>query len=63
MTDPHLGRLVRDADPYRPEAGGRIGRAKQTLLEEIMSEQGHDHAPWLRGWTRGVRVGRVAGAC
>ena len=62
MTDPQLDRLVRDADPYRPEAVGRVGAAKQTLLEEIMSEPGHDHAPRWRVWSRSVRVRRVAGA-
>ena len=62
MTDPHLDRWVRDADPYRPEAVGRVGAAKQALLEEIMSEPGNDHAPRWRAWTRSVRVRRVVGA-
>lgn len=62
MTDPHLDRVVRDADPYRPDAIGRVGAARQTLLEEIMSEPGHDHAPRWRVWSRSVKVRRVAGA-
>jgi len=37
MTDEYLDRLVRDADPYRPEVIGRLDGAEQALLEEIMS--------------------------
>ncbi|MEV6299774.1 hypothetical protein AB0M02_10260 [Actinoplanes sp. NPDC051861] len=37
MTDEHLDRVVRDADPFRPELIGHLGGAEQTLLEEIMS--------------------------
>jgi hypothetical protein len=37
MTDEHLDRLVRDADPHRPDVIGRLDGAEQTLLEEIMS--------------------------
>ncbi|RKN20913.1 hypothetical protein D7147_08830 [Micromonospora musae] len=37
MTDEHLDRLVRDADPYRPDVIGHLDGAQQTLLEEIMS--------------------------
>jgi hypothetical protein len=37
MTDEHIDRLVRDADPYRPDVVGRLDGAEQTLLEEIMS--------------------------
>jgi hypothetical protein len=37
MTDEHLDRLVRDADPYRPELIGRLDGADGSLLEEIMS--------------------------
>jgi hypothetical protein len=37
MTDEHLDRLVRDADPHRPEIVGRLDGAEQALLEEIMS--------------------------
>jgi hypothetical protein len=37
MTDEHLDRLVRDADPYRTDLIERLGGAEQTLLEEIMS--------------------------
>lgn len=38
MTDEQLDRLIRDADPYRPDVVGRLDGAEQTLLEEIMSE-------------------------
>ncbi|MFG2012775.1 hypothetical protein ACGFNF_27295 [Micromonospora sp. NPDC048868] len=38
MTEEHLDRMVRDADPYRPAVIRRLDGAKQTLLEEIMSE-------------------------
>ncbi|SDT28562.1 hypothetical protein [Actinoplanes derwentensis] len=37
MTEEHLDRLVRDADPYRTDLAARLGGAEQTLLEEIMS--------------------------
>ncbi|GGN46633.1 hypothetical protein FHR83_008512 [Actinoplanes campanulatus] len=37
MTDKHLDRKVRDADPYRPGLVARLGGAEQQLLEEIMS--------------------------
>lgn len=37
MTDEELDRLVRDADPYRPDVVGRLGGARRILLEEIMS--------------------------
>jgi len=37
MTDEYLDRLVRAADPYRPEVVERLDGAEQTLLEEIMS--------------------------
>jgi hypothetical protein len=38
MTEEHLDRMVRDADPYRPDVIGHLDGAKQSLLEEIMSE-------------------------
>ncbi|MFE9957567.1 hypothetical protein [Micromonospora sp. NPDC005299] len=38
MTEEHLDRLVRDADPYRPDVIGHLDGAQQALLEEIMSE-------------------------
>ncbi|MFC0005716.1 hypothetical protein [Micromonospora siamensis] len=37
MTDEQLDRMVRDADPYRPEAVRHLDGAAQHLLEEIMS--------------------------
>jgi hypothetical protein len=37
MSDEHLDRAVRDADPYRPQYARSLGGAEQTLLEEIMS--------------------------
>ncbi|MEQ4306064.1 hypothetical protein ABNF97_32535 [Plantactinospora sp. B6F1] len=45
MTDEHLDRLVRDADPYRPEIVARLGGADQHLLEEIMSTPKLDPVP------------------
>ena len=38
MTEEHLDRMVRDADPYVPDVVGHLDGAKQILLEEIMSE-------------------------
>ncbi|PWR06816.1 hypothetical protein DKT68_21130 [Micromonospora acroterricola] len=37
MTDEHLDRMVRDADPYRPDVVQHLDGAAQNLLEEIMS--------------------------
>ncbi|MCI4061200.1 hypothetical protein MRQ36_00870 [Micromonospora sp. R77] len=37
MTDEHLDRMIRDADPYRPDVIGRFDGAAQHLLEEIVS--------------------------
>jgi hypothetical protein len=37
MTDDHLDRMVRDADPYRPDVIRRLDGVAQNLLEEIMS--------------------------
>lgn len=37
MTDEHLDRMVRDADPYRPDVIGHLDEAAQNLLEDIMS--------------------------
>jgi hypothetical protein len=37
MSDEQLDRLVRDADPYRPDLVNRLDGAQQSLLEEIMS--------------------------
>lgn len=37
MTDEHLDRMVRDADPYRPDVIRHLDGAAQNLLEEIMS--------------------------
>jgi hypothetical protein len=37
MTDEHLDRMVRDADPYRPDVLRRLDGADGALLEEIMS--------------------------
>jgi hypothetical protein len=37
MTDEHLDRMVRDADPYRPDVIGRLDGVAQNLLEEIVS--------------------------
>ncbi|MET8910604.1 hypothetical protein [Micromonospora sp. NPDC004551] len=38
MTEEHLDRMVRDADPCRPGVIGDLDGAKQALLEELMSE-------------------------
>jgi hypothetical protein len=37
MTDEQLDRMVRDADPYRPDVVRHLDGAAQNLLEEIMS--------------------------
>ena len=44
MTDEHVDRLIRDADPYRPGVIGRLDGAEQILLEEIMSNPVPRHA-------------------
>lgn len=38
MTDERFDRMIRDADPYRPEIADSLAGAEQPLLEEIMSE-------------------------
>ncbi|MEV6348111.1 hypothetical protein [Actinoplanes sp. NPDC051851] len=38
MTDEQLDHLIRDADPYRAIGLGHLDGARQSLLEEIMSE-------------------------
>jgi hypothetical protein len=38
MSDEQLDRMIRDADPYRPDLIARLDGADQTLLEEIMSD-------------------------
>lgn len=70
MTEEHLDRMVRDADPYRPDVIGHLDGAKQALLEEIMSEPTSDRvvapAPPLprprRGVVRRLAVGLTAAA-
>ncbi|WNM40194.1 hypothetical protein RMN56_02180 [Micromonospora halotolerans] len=64
MTEEHLDRMVRDADPYRPDVIGRLEGAKQALLEEIMSEPTLDRvaeAPQPRSRARRGLVRRLAG--
>jgi hypothetical protein len=64
MTEEHVDRLVRDADPYRPGVIGDLDGAKQALLEEIMSEPTPDRvaeAPQLRARARRGLVRRLAG--
>jgi hypothetical protein len=65
MTEEHLDQMIRDADPFRSDVIGHLDGAKQTLLEEIMSEPTHDRvvAP-LRPRSPGRRamVRRIAGA-
>ncbi|SBT37400.1 hypothetical protein [Micromonospora auratinigra] len=64
MTEEHLDRLVRDADPYRPDVIGCLDGAKQSLLEEIMSqptlERVAEPSPSAPRARRG-RVRRLAG--
>ncbi|MFC0033951.1 hypothetical protein ACFFMM_30950 [Micromonospora chaiyaphumensis] len=63
MTEEHVDRLVRDADPYRPEVIRHLDGAEQALLEEIMSEPTPDRvadAP-RRSRTRRGLVRRLAG--
>ncbi|WP_262284314.1 hypothetical protein [Micromonospora sp. MA102] len=64
MTEEHVDRLVRDADPYRPGFIGGLDGAKQALLEEIMSEPTPDRvaeAPQPRSRPRRGLVRRLAG--
>ncbi|MGC5333630.1 hypothetical protein [Micromonospora sp. DT62] len=65
MTEEHLDRMVRDADPYRPAVIRRLDGAKQTLLEEIMSEPRLERvveSPPPRSRAGRVIVRRLAGA-
>ncbi|MET8833449.1 hypothetical protein ABZV78_05975 [Micromonospora sp. NPDC004540] len=65
MTEEHVDRLVRDADPYRPGVIGDLDGAKQALLEEIMSEPTLDRVaetPQPRTRGRHGLVRRFAGA-
>ncbi|KAB1916098.1 hypothetical protein [Micromonospora sp. AMSO31t] len=64
MTEEHLDRMVRDADPYRPDVIGHLDGAKQALLEEIMSEPTLDRVaetPQPRTRSRRTLVRRLAG--
>ncbi|WP_433286673.1 hypothetical protein [Micromonospora sp. CA-244673] len=64
MTEEHLDRMVRDADPYRPDVIGHLDGAEQALLEEIMSEPTPDRvaeAPQPRSRARRGLVRRLAG--
>jgi hypothetical protein len=64
MTEEHLDRMIRDADPYRPDVIAGLDGAKQTLLEEIMSESTLDRvadAPQPRRWAGRGMVRRFAG--
>ena len=56
MTEEHLARRIRDADPYRPDLIGHLDGAAQDLLEEIVS------APQSPGRARRVMISRFAGA-
>ena len=38
MTDEHLDRMVRDADPTDPISSTHFDGAEHSLLEEIMSD-------------------------
>ncbi|MEU4422136.1 hypothetical protein AB0F81_16035 [Actinoplanes sp. NPDC024001] len=64
MSDEHLDRLVRDADPYRPEVIGRLDGADQHLLEEIMSTPKSDSPvrPWRRTLVRRLAPALAAAA-
>ncbi|SCE67656.1 hypothetical protein [Micromonospora mirobrigensis] len=68
MTDEHLDRMVRDADPYRPEAVRHLDGVAQHLLEEIMStptlapatEEPPPPRPARRGLVSGLAAAGVA---
>lgn len=62
MTDEHLDRLVRDADPHRPDAVARLGGAEQHLLEEIMSTPQLDTVPLRRTLVRRLSIAVAAAA-
>ncbi|WBB68350.1 hypothetical protein [Micromonospora sp. WMMD812] len=65
MNDEHVDRLVRDADPYRPEVIRHLDGAAQHLLEEIMSVPTVEPVagpPTRRGRTRRVVLSGIAGA-
>jgi RNA polymerase sigma factor (sigma-70 family) len=57
MTDKHLDRMVRDADPYRPDVIRHLDGAAQNLLEEIMSTPTLDRVAEPPG-TRRLRARR-----
>ncbi|WP_406069628.1 hypothetical protein [Micromonospora sp. NBC_01638] len=62
MTEEHLDRLVREADPARLDVIGHLSGVKQTLLEEIMSDSTLDRfvEPPQRQPRAGRRVRRFA---
>ncbi|MFI6262528.1 hypothetical protein [Micromonospora sp. NPDC051006] len=65
MTEEHLDRMVRDADPYRPDVIGHLDGARQSLLEEIVSEPTPGpvvEPPQTRPRPRRGMVRRFAGA-
>lgn len=61
MTDEHLDRRIRDADPYRPQIIAHLDGTPQTLLEEIMSEP-PVAAPWHRSLSRRSTTALAAAA-
>ena len=60
MNDEQLDEAVRDADPCRPDTLRHLDGAKQTLLEEIMSELPPDRV--VTPLRRRPALGRIAGA-
>ncbi|WP_089154762.1 hypothetical protein [Micromonospora sp. NBS 11-29] len=65
MTDDQLDQMVRDADPYRPDAVGHLDGAQQALLAEIMAAptlQRILEPPPPRLPARRGRIRRTAGA-
>jgi hypothetical protein len=62
MSDEQLDRLVRDADPYRPELATRLDGAQQSLLEEIMSAPPAGTLPFRRPLRRRFAAAVAAAA-
>ncbi|MBB2940718.1 hypothetical protein FB565_000422 [Actinoplanes lutulentus] len=62
MTDEHLDRQVRDADPYRPDLVARLEGAEQHLLEEIMSTPKLASVPLRRTLVRRLSAAVAAAA-
>jgi hypothetical protein len=61
MTDDHLDRMIRDADPYRPDVVGHLDGAAQSLLEDILIVPTRDRVGEPPGQHLRARRGMISG--